>query len=353
MPLPRSRRWLWLAVILGLLMGLVPAVANAQPPSPLAPSSPGADSISNLFWIIFWMGAAIYVLVQFLIIFAALKYRRKNDDIPRQFHGNTRLELGWTIAPAIVLLVILYFTVQTLNVTRFAGQSTLDIDVIGHQWWWEYRYPQQDIVTASDLVVPVNTPIRLRIWSDDVIHSFWIPQLNGKTDANPINLTAEGLPAPGNVRPLNNWFTATEVGTFEGQCTEYCGEQHAVMRMRVKAVSQADWEAWVRRNSQPAQPAATAAQIERGKQVFLTDTNLCVTCHAIKGTTAVAVVGPNLSNIGGRDELGAGALPNSPENLRQWIRNAPSIKSGIEMPAMPNLTEADLDALVAYLWSLK
>lgn len=353
MLLSRIRRWLWLAVSAGIILGLLPSLASAQSPSPLTPASTSTNSISSLYWLIFGIGGTIYLIVQFLIIFSAIRFRRRSEALPPQFHGNNTLEIGWTIAPAVVLLVILYATVQTLGVTRYAGQtSEIEVDVIGHQWWWEYRYTKQDVITAADLVVPVNTPIHLRIWSEDVIHSFWVPQLAGKTDANPINMLNESTVGPG-VKQLNSWFLATQTGIFEGQCAEYCGEQHAIMRMRVIVVEKAEWDAWVKRNAAPAQPAATGFAIDRGKAFFLDERNLCVSCHTVKGTTAQGKVGPNLSNIGSRKEIGAGALDNSPENLRAWIRNAPEIKSGIKMPAFPQISDAELDALVAYLWSLK
>ncbi len=360
MLLSRIRQFLWLTAVLALGFGLLPAAAFAQSPSPLSPASTSADSISNLYWRIFLTALVIYLFVQGLILYSAFRFRRRSDALPPQIFGHTRLEMAWTIAPFMVLLVILYLTVQVLGVTRYtaeAGTDDLEVQVIGHQWFWEYRYPKQgaiadEIITAADLVVPVGQRVHLRIWSDDVIHSFWIPQLAGKTDANPVNFAQEGQVGPG-VKQLNTWFQATQPGVYEGQCAEYCGEQHAIMRMRVKVVDRAGWDEWVKRNTAPAQPQAAGFAIDRGRQVFLDERNLCVSCHTIKGTTAAGKVGPNLSNVGGRQEIGAGALTNTPENLHTWIRNAPGVKSGIKMPAFPQLTDADLDALVAYLSSLK
>jgi cytochrome c oxidase subunit II len=338
----RHPRWsVARAVVLAALLGLVPSVVGAQDATPLNPASQSAQVIADLFRFILWTALGVWVIVQGLILYAAIRFKRKNDVQPPQMHGNTRVEIAWTVAPAIVLLVILVYTVQTLGVTRFSGQADMTVEVIGHQWWWEYRYEGLDITTASDLVVPVNKSVLMKIKSADVIHSFWIPQLFGKTDANPTDAT------------LTNWFKADKVGTFEGNCTEYCGEQHAIMRMRVVVLEQAEFDAWVRRQQQPA---PTAATVERGKQLFLG--SACIGCHAIKGTTAQGKVGPDLTNVGGRVELGAGALPMSQENLALWIGNAPAVKSGVVMPAFAqsaggSIPDADLQAIAAYLYSLK
>ncbi|MGH2350349.1 MAG: cytochrome c oxidase subunit II, partial [Chloroflexota bacterium] len=212
---------------------------------------------------------------------------------------------------------------------------------IGHQWWWEFQYPELGVTTANELHIPVGVPINLELESADVIHSFWVPHLAGKTDA-----------IPGRVNRL--WFLADEPGTYNGQCAEFCGIEHALMRMLVIAESQSEFDAWVRNErSIPAFAATPTAQdslVTRGAQLFAN--GVCITCHTIRGTAAQGKVGPELTHVGSRQTIAANTLPNTPEGLERWLRNPQAVKPGNLMPNL-NLSDEDIDALVAYLQSLK
>ena len=211
--------------------------------------------------------------------------------------------------------------------------SAMRVEVVGHQWWWEYRYPDLNVVTANELHVPVGVPLRLELTSNDVIHSFWAPQFGWKKDA---------IPGKTNTMPVQ----VDQPGVYDGTCTEYCGTQHAWMRVRVVAQSTDEFNAWVQQQQQPASSSQdpTAA---RGQQVFTGST--CVNCHTLRGTTANGQVGPDLTHFGSRSIIGAGVLENTPDNLRQWISNPQAIKPGVLMPGYSSLSDDDLTALVTYL----
>ena len=321
------------------------APPSEVPQTTIFPKSDGAHIINNLYVLIFVLATIVFFLVQGGLVYILWRYRyREGHPLPEQVHGNTKLEIGWTIGPAIVLLAIAIPTIQAIFALESPpdigepGQQvagSLPIEVIGHQWWWEFRYPEQNIVSANELVVPVGRTVELRMRSDDVIHSWWVPQLMGKQDV---------MPAHVNIL----WFTAIEAGQYRGQCAEYCGIQHALMRMTAIVHSQADWDAWVARNQRPAQPTTDLAQ--QGAEVF--SRNACVGCHAIQGTNAQSRIGPDLSHFGSRTTLAAGILDNTPENLARWLRNPQEVKEGNKMPNL-NLRPQEVDALVEYLYSLK
>jgi cytochrome c oxidase subunit II len=223
-------------------------------------------------------------------------------------------------------------TVRTMATVEAEAASPLRVRVIGHQWWWEYEYPDLGIVTANELHVPVGRPVRLELESADVVHNFWIPQFGWKKDNTPNHVT-----------PMN--VVVDEPGVFDGACTEFCGTQHAWMRIRAVASPPEQFEAWVARNQQPAPGAAP-----RGQQVFQQHT--CVNCHAIQGVGG-ARVGPDLSHFGSRTTIGAGVLENTPENLRAWLIDPQRSKPGALMPGYVDLPDDDLRALVDYLEGLK
>jgi cytochrome c oxidase subunit 2 len=252
-------------------------------------------------------------------------------------HGHTALEIGWTIAPALILVFIAVPTIR--SIFRSTGEppaGALHVEVVGHQWWWEFRYPELGITTANELWVPVNRPVALAMTTADVIHSFWIPKLAGKRDviAGRINRIA---------------FTADSVGEFLGQCAEFCGESHANMRLRVMVATDSGFRAWaVRQGTAPA-PLDSGSAAWQGRQVFAR--SACIGCHTMEDVpVARAQIGPNLSHVGSRATIGSGLFPNDTEHLRRWVADAPAMKPGALMPPMV-LSDEDLDAIVAYLQS--
>ncbi|NJP04694.1 MAG: cytochrome c oxidase subunit II [Chloroflexaceae bacterium] len=351
-------------LVLFTLFNVSPTFAqSASTPSPLLPASPGADLVANLFWVVFWMSVGVFILVEGLLIYSAVKFRRRSpNEMPAQVHGNTRLELAWTIGPSLIAVAIFALSLQVMltiqdpgadsvalassNVcfssdispnaaAAFVGTSTLDIDVTGYQWWWEYNYPAYGLITAADMYVPVGAIVKLNLTSRDVVHAWWIPQLGGKKDLYPgaINLT---------------WFQVTEPGVYEGHCTELCGASHAYMPMRVIALEQAEFDAWV--NKQLEGPAAPETELALQGQQLMRSKG-CLGCHAVTGLSESARVGPNLTNLAERHQV-AGLMPYSQENIRLWLSNPAGTKPGALMPNL-NLSEAELDALTAYLDTLK
>jgi cytochrome c oxidase subunit 2 len=315
-------------------------------PSVLDPNSPQAKAISDLLITILVMGLGIFLLVTGVIIYFLIRYRHRpvnNRGEPRQVAGNNRLEIGWTVGALVLVIIIFILTVQTMTASdppAPKGQP-VDLQVIAHQWWWEFRYPQLNIITANELHIPIGQKLRIELKSADVIHDFWVPQLARKIDVEPNRTNAI-------------WIQSDTPGVFFGACAEYCGEQHAWMLFQVKASPQGQYDAWVRQQQQPA-PAPTAllngGDPVKGAQVF--KQNACAACHAITGTDATGQLGPNLSHFGGRSIIGAGVLQNTPENLTRWIKNAPAVKPGVFMPVYNQLNDEDLRNLVAYIEGLK
>jgi cytochrome c oxidase subunit 2 len=270
--------------------------------------------------------------------------------MPAQIHGNTRIEIMWTIAPALILLVIAVLTFRTQADNSVQPADALKIQVIGHQWWWEVKYPEQNITTANDIYIPTGRPVQFIMTGADVIHDPWVPKLAGKTDAIPgyTNYTS---------------FKTDQEGIYRGLCAEFCGEQHALMRFRVVAVAPDTFNQWVQAHQKPVGPQiqpVAGAQLGpgdpvRGQAAFLNPKNLCITCHRIEGyKEAVGVTGPNLTYFGSRTTIGAGALPNTPENLKAWIHNPGAIKSGNPMATVIKegmISDQDLNDIVAFLES--
>ncbi|MGE3272486.1 MAG: cytochrome c oxidase subunit II [Chloroflexota bacterium] len=352
MPFPRASGVGRKFVLLGLGVTLLTLLSGCmqQPQTTVMPKTEAARMIQTLYEQVFWMAVVVFIGVQGGLIYVLWRFRaRPGHELPEQTHGNTTLEVGWTIAPAVILVFMAVPTIQTIFALESApppapdGTPPLVVDVIGKQWWWEFQYPETmlsdgktPLTTANELVVPTGRTVYLHITSDNVIHSFWVPQLMGKIDAMPNH---------------NNkiWFTAEEPGQYFGQCAEYCGIQHAQMRMNVIAMSPSDYDAWVSRSTKPAEPVTDIAK--EGMEAF--GTNGCAGCHTIDGNpTAVGKVGPNLSHFGSRTTLAAGIHPNTPENLAAWIENPQAIKPGNIMQNL-HVRPRDVEALVAYLHSLK
>jgi cytochrome c oxidase subunit II len=308
------------------------------PQSTLAPKSDFAGALDSLFTNVFWWALGVFVVVEGLLLVAMLRFRAKpGGREPRHVHGHTVLEIGWTLAPALILVFIAVPTIRTIfDTAGNAPGGALRVEVIGHQWWWEYRYPALGISAVNELHLPVGRPVQLDMTSADVIHSYWIPQLGGKRD---LILGRTSRIA----------FQPDSVGEYLGQCAEFCGISHANMRLRVFVQPDTVFDAWVvRQRAEPMAAAAGSAEA-RGRDVFRR--SACIACHTISGIST-GKVGPDLSHVGSRSTLAGALFANTSENLQRWIVNAPAMKPGALMPPQ-SVAGADLDALVAYLQSLK
>jgi cytochrome c oxidase subunit 2 len=300
------------------------------------PASPQAAAIANLFWLTIVVAVIIFAGVTGVVIYSVIAHRERPGREPASFRGNGRLEVAWTAAPTVLLAVVLTLSVRTMNQVSTPTSAPIEVSVVGHQWWWEFHYAASGVTTANELHVPVGQPILLHLSSADVINSFWVPQLAGKADL-----------VPGH--PFSMTFTANEAGTYDGQCAEFCGVAHAGMLLRVVVQAPADFAAWTQAQSRPV-PAPVVDAAVRGRDLFLSQP--CGTCHAIAGTPASALIGPDLSHFGSRATIGAGVIANTPANLALWLIDPNSIKPGSLMPSF-HLTPAQASDLSAYLESLQ
>jgi cytochrome c oxidase subunit 2 len=317
---------------------------NNAVPSIFDPHSTPAESIRHLSHFVLGVTGVIFLVVVSLLSYVVVKFRSRvagAESEPAQVYGSTQIELAWTIIPILIVVVLFLATARVIHAIQDAPKppEAVEVTAIGHQFWWEFRYPGIGIVTANELHVPVSdpahpTPTFLKLLSADTDHSFWVPQLAGKTDLIPNRVN-------------KTWLEPREPGLFLGQCAQYCGTQHAKMLLRVYVDSPEDFGAWVRRQQQPANRDVKEAA---GRHVF--ESSACLNCHAITGTNGNGRFGPDLTHLMGRRTIAAGAAENTPENLRLWIQNPDSIKPGSLMPAM-KLSDADLDALVRYLEALQ
>jgi cytochrome c oxidase subunit II len=395
---------------------LLAACSNSQYPNSTFTDHTDMNRDATFLWnLMLWLGIAVFVLVEALLVYVMFKYRRKSEnDQPEHVHGNTALELTWTILPAFVLAIIAVPTVQQIwKYQSGAPANALQIEVIGHQWWWEFRYPEQNVTTANEVYIPTGRPVNFSMVSKDVIHSFWIPQLGGKRDL---------------MQHRTNfiWFTPDSVGTraFNGSCNEYCGTSHANMRFRAYTVSPEQFDSWVAgqqanavapggaatdstaQATPVAAPApATAAytfpaedlpshvvpktpipagltiddavlaggDARRGFDTY--SASLCIGCHRVRGNPrSLGNIGPDLTHIGSRNTIGAGLFPNDPRHMALWIKNAqkmkPQFMGSATMPtvgigeydpkmkvtvgrAQGGLTDQQIADIVAYLRTLR
>ena len=340
------------ALLVALLVSLVVLVAGCTPSHPQSTfdaAGPVAQKQLTLFWIIFWAAAFVFVAVEGILLYSVIRFRRKpGQGDPPQIHGHRRLEIAWTIAPAIVLAVIAVPTVITLfELSNSPDPEGLQVNVTGHQWWWEFEYPQLNVVTANELHIPVGEVVNLSLQSNDVLHSFWVPKLGGKTDI-----------VPGNTNTM--WLEADEEGTFLGQCAEFCGIAHAHMRLRVIAEPKEKFDAWVQLQQEPAElPIIEPAT--SGQKLFESIEAGCFACHTIEGSNlSRGTLGPNLTHLAGRTTI-VGFVDNTEENLNRWLRDPDALKRGNIMaeraPVYTDpdkaLSEEEISALVAYLQTLK
>jgi cytochrome c oxidase subunit 2 len=315
------------------------ATSPLSPTNIFAPASTPAQSIFDLSLMVLAISAAIFVIVGGLLAYSVFKFRkRRNDDgrEPAQVYGSQQVEMAWTIIPVIVVLVLFLATARAVFAVQGApkAKGALEVTVVGHQFWWEYRYPGKNVVTANELHIPVGEKTFLTLLSADTDHSFWVPRLAGKTDLIPSH-------------PNQTWIEPRETGVFLGQCAQYCGTQHAMMLLRVYVDSREDFDRWLK--EQAAVARADEAVVE-GRKIF--EQTACINCHAVSGTVANGRFGPDLTHLMSRETLGAGVVPNTPENLRRWIRRPDDFKPGSLMPPM-GLTEQQLDAVTTYLASLR
>ncbi|MGD2063740.1 MAG: cytochrome c oxidase subunit II [Nitrospirota bacterium] len=310
-----------------------------------APQSDYADWIHALYLQVIGWDSLILLVVAVAMFLALLRYSTRSERVPATLpvHREHKwLEIAWTVGPAIVLVAIAIPTVRTTFRTQptVAPEGALVVEVTGHQWWWEVNYPELKVVTANEIHVPAGRPVRFELRSADVIHSFWVPALGGKRDI-----------IPGHV----NTITATPrtPGVYLGQCAEFCGLSHANMRFRVFVEAADAFQAWAAHQIEPAavpaRPTVVTTPVEAGARLFAT--NLCVTCHALKGV-ATQRVGPDLTHFASRTTLAGGTLENTPANLAAWLRDPEAVKPGAQMPKL-GLTDTEVTQLVAYLGSLK
>jgi cytochrome c oxidase subunit 2 len=396
----RLRRLASYAFVAALAMAVV-ACNEAHPNSTLDPHTDLGREIDFLWNRLLLLGTIVFVLVEVVLIYVVFRYRRKeNQGMPPQTHGSTRLEIAWTLIPAVILVFIAVPTVRTIFITQaHAAPGSLNIEVTGHQWWWEFRYPDYGVTTANEIYIPAGRTVNFRLRSADVIHSFWAPELGGKRDVV-TNRTNYMWYTPDSSISSNVW---------NGFCAEYCGASHANMRFRVFTVTRQQFESWVAGQKLPARfgAAVSAAptagtqsgyifpreqvpdyavphspipsglkftpgltgNAQRGLKVFTS--SACIGCHAIAGNPmAMGTTGPNLTHVGSRLTIAAGRFPNAAAYLALWIKNARAMKPEIIMPtlgvdeydpvlktkvtaATGGLTDQQIADIVAYLTALK
>lgn len=322
------------------LMGFVLEGCAGQP-STLDPKGPDAQQIANLWWLMFAIAAAVFAVVTVLLLIAIIRSRRAQaqaDPYPQDRRALVLVVIGGAVIPAAVLIIVMSLNVMIDHAVASPAGGQGPVEVIGHDWWWEVRYPDQKVVTANEIHIPVGVSMLVKVTSGDVVHSFWVPQLHGKIDV-----------IPGQTNTI--WLQADQPGTYRGECAEYCGTQHAKMDFVVVAESPADYSAWIGNQQKPAPPVGSQDTMAfEGQQAFLGSS--CVYCHTIAGTNASGTLGPDLTHLASRSTIGAGALPNTRGNLAGWIVNAQAIKPGNKMPSM-YLDSNQLQALLAYLETLK
>lgn len=387
----KSRSLLPVIAVVATIIVLVYAAlgTGVLPQNALDPQGPEARNIDRLWDLVLPIATVIFFLVQGLVLYVVLKFRaRSDDDAPVQVHGNAKAEIGWTIVPALILAVVGVFTVVTIfDINERAdGAETLQIKVVGHQWWWEYEYPDQKIITANELHIPTGRQVQLELTSADVIHNFWPPKLAGKVYA-----------IPGRTNYMR--IQADEPGDYAGQCAEYCGLSHANMRLQVIAHDPADFDKWVasQQKDAPAPPTTTttapptpttvaespvagseatgptegtsleddeevpvgtnaARDQAAGAELFVTKG--CSGCHTIGGLEgANGRIGPNLTHLYSRERFAGAVFELNNRNMRRWLRDPPAMKPMVpdNGQGMPNLglSEDEITQLIAYLETLK
>jgi cytochrome c oxidase subunit II len=308
---------------------------SASSGSIFSAASPEAGAIAHLFIISLVICAVIFAVVAGLAMYGLIKFRwREGSPDPKQIRGNQTVEIVWTVVPLGIVILLFVLSLRAMNVSDPPLKGKPDLVVIGHQWWWEVRYPKLGIVTANEIHIPVGVPISVKLDSADVLHEFWVPELTRKMTT---------VPMLGN----HIWIQADHPGTYEGVCSEFCGAEHAWMRFQVIAESPARYAAWVKDQTRPPPPATGEAAL--GRKVFTALT--CASCHRIEGTSA-GQAGPDLTHLESRAYIGGRVLANTPENLVRWLVDPQAIKPGVKMPTF-HYSGRQLDELTAYLETLK
>ncbi len=340
------------------VMVLVVGATACQGPFPqtiFEPTTSFGESADRLFMVIFWFAVVVFVVVEGVLLVTLIRFRaRPGQPAPKEVHGHTALEIGWTLAPAWIIALIAVPTIQTIwEEASPPPDDAMSVQVVGHQWWWEYRYPEHGITTANELHVPLGRAVVLEMTSADVVHSWWTPKIGGKRDV-----------IGGRTTRLT--FVPDSVGVFTGQCAEFCGTSHANMRMRVFVDTQDDFDNWVtQQQTPPAAPDSLSELAARGRAAFMQvrtpASNSCLACHAIEGLSA-GVLGPNLTHLASRTTIAGGVLPNNGDQLARWLRDPAAVKPGtaarkgdgslVGMPTV-GLTEDEIEALVAFLQTLR
>jgi cytochrome c oxidase subunit II len=364
-----ARRRAGAPLLCALALALVGCSPERYPQTALLPLSDFARIGDHVQDQTFYWALGVFVLVEGALLYAVFRFRgRPEDPEPSQIHGNTTIEIIWTLIPALILAAIAVPTVKGIFETNTTPAGATTIEVIGHQWWWEFRYPDADITTANEMYMPAGRTVELKISSADVVHSFWPPRFAGKRDVFP-------------GRETRLWWKADSTGLYPGQCAEYCGIQHARMAFHVRSLTPDEFDAWVahmKTKGPPKAPAASApaggdslrtasagakvqgardsaaprvpaqgAEYAAGEKLFMTKG--CMGCHSLQAVGAPkGLIGPNLANIGARSHLAAGWLPNTDENLERWIREPQAVKKGVLMPNL-GVTVEEARALRAYL----
>jgi len=288
--------------------------------------------------------AAIFLVVFSLLAYSVVRFRKRFGDDgrePAQVYGSNQVELAWTVIPVLIVVTLFLATARVITGVQNAARpgGAIEVIAIGHQFWWEYRFPALNVVTANELHIPVSspanpTPTFIKLLSADTDHSFWVPRLAGKTDLIPNRVNSM-------------WIEPTQTGLYLGQCAQYCGTQHAKMLLRVYVQSRDEFDRWIQEQSQPAY---VGDAVSVGQKIF--ETTNCINCHNVAGTVANGRFGPDLTHLMTRETIASGAVPNTPGNLRLWIQNPNALKPGSRMRAM-GVSDQELDAVTAYLATLR
>jgi len=315
-----------------------------SPTNIFSPVSTPASSIFQLSVFVLAVTAVIFAVVFGLLVYSLVRFRKRTNDDgrePPQIYGSNQVELAWTVIPILTVVTLFMATARVIAAIQKPSRpaNAIEVTAVGHQYWWEFRYPGYKVVTANELHVPLSdpehpTPTFLTLTSADTDHSFWVPRLAGKTDL-----------IPNRVNTM--WIDPHETGVYLGQCAQYCGTQHAKMLLRVYVQTRDEFARWIQEQSQPADTSDAA---DAGRRIF--ETTACINCHTVTGTMAHGRFGPDLTHLMSRDTIASGAVPNSPENLRRWIRNPAALKPGCRMPAM-DLPDQEVSAITAYLETLR
>lgn len=319
------------------VVALLGAGCDEGSPSTLDSRGPGAARIEGLWWLMLWISVVVMAIVLGFLVLAVVKGRRADAVADHRARwGEPLIVVAGVIIPAVILTAVFALSLRDMAALAQPDEpASMTVEVVGHDWWWEARY-DGGIVTANEIHIPAGQPVRVELTTDDVIHSFWVPQLQAKTDM-----------IPGRIN--HTWLEADRPGRYRGQCAEFCGLQHAKMAFFVVAQSPDDFDAWLEDQSEPGQQPVDASALA-GREVFLNST--CAGCHAIEGTAADADVGPDLTHLASRDTIASGVLDNNRNNLEKFVSDPQSLKPGVSMPPT-ELSSEDLQALVDYLEQLE